>query len=101
FLGRSLKTSLLTGVALTALASATALAADLPRKAPPPAPVICPTCDWNGFYVGVNVGGSLGQDRTSNSASIFPAGTPFFVLPGVINPISAINDTRSPAGVIG
>ncbi len=97
-----MKTSLLTGVAFTALASATALAADLPRKAPPPAPVICPTCDWNGFYVGVNVGGSIGQNRTSNSASIFPAGAPFAgVFPGVFNPISSVNDTRSPSGVIG
>ena len=38
---------------LVALLSGTAHAADLYRKAPPPAPV----ANWTGFYAGVNVGG--------------------------------------------
>jgi outer membrane immunogenic protein len=45
--------------ALAMITSATA--ADLPVKAPPPAPVMAPVYDWSGFYIGVNGGYSWGH----------------------------------------
>jgi outer membrane immunogenic protein len=38
-----------------------AMAADLPVKAPPPAPVLAPVWNWNGFYIGLNGGYSWGH----------------------------------------
>ena len=46
-------------------ARAPALAADMPVKAPPPAPVN----SWTGFYVGGNVGGSWGNSPTDIAGS--------------------------------
>ena len=46
---------------LVAISAAPALAADLPRKAPAPAPVMAPVWNWNGFYIGVNGGYSWGR----------------------------------------
>jgi outer membrane immunogenic protein len=54
-----MKSLLLSGVALIALAAGPAMAADLARplyKAPPPAPPPLPT--WTGFYVGGHLGGA-------------------------------------------
>ena len=66
-----------------------ASAADLPTKAPiytaPPPPV----WSWTGFYIGVNVGGSIGRDPTHVSE----------FGPGVIGNI--VSQTISPAGFIG
>jgi outer membrane immunogenic protein len=51
-----MKKLLLTSVALFGL-SATAMAADLPRRvAPVPLPVAVPLFSWTGFYAGINVG---------------------------------------------
>ena len=50
-----MKASLLVGICAAAFAVAPAIAADLPLKAPPPAPV--PVFSWNGFYIGANIGG--------------------------------------------
>jgi outer membrane immunogenic protein len=47
-------------VALVGMA-APALAADMPYKAPPPAPYVAPIYDWTGFYIGAN--GGWGQTR--------------------------------------
>src|SRR6185436_20237014 len=44
----------------------TASAADLPYKAPP---VLIPPPMWSGLYFGLNVGGSIGLDATSQSAT--------------------------------
>jgi outer membrane immunogenic protein len=51
------------GAALIVLASGTAaLAADLPVTAAPAPPLLVPrTWDWNGFYGGINGGGSFGR----------------------------------------
>jgi outer membrane immunogenic protein len=50
------KSILLGAVAALALGSTTALAADLPVKAPPPVVIY----DWTGFYIGGSGGGSFG-----------------------------------------
>src|SRR6476620_7093947 len=47
-------------VALVGMA-APALAADMPYKAPPPAPYVSPIYDWTGFYIGGN--GGWGESR--------------------------------------
>ena len=52
--------AILGSVAALAMVTA-ASAADLPRKAPPPAPVMAPVWNWNGFYIGVNGGYSWGR----------------------------------------
>jgi outer membrane immunogenic protein len=52
---------------ILALASGAASAADLPMKAPPPVPVVAP--GWTGFYLGLNAGGSIGVDSTSQAAT--------------------------------
>jgi len=56
--------TLFTAIGLLALTSS-AMAADLPRKAPPP-PSLPPPPTWTGFYIGGNVGGSWGHIETSN-----------------------------------
>ncbi len=64
-----MKKVMLTGVALAALISGPAFAADLARpvyKAPPP-PI--EVWSWTGFYLGVNVGYSFGRSNTA--ADIF------------------------------
>ncbi|HEV2570329.1 porin family protein [Methylocella sp. CPCC 101449] len=58
---------LLIGTALAAVASSATLAADLPRRAAPPAPVyVAPIFTWTGFYVGLNAGYGFSGDRTVN-----------------------------------
>ena len=60
-----MKKLLVSGIALLTLAAAgtqAALAADLPpRPAPYAAPVIVPVYNWNGFYIGGNVGWAFGD----------------------------------------
>jgi outer membrane immunogenic protein len=68
---------LLIGIAATAsLLATSAIAADLPAKAPPvytKAPVFEPIYDWTGFYVGANVGYSWGN--SSSTLSLTDPGT--------------------------
>jgi outer membrane immunogenic protein len=54
---------------LVAISAAPALAADLPVKSPPPAPVMAPVWNWTGFYIGVNGGYSWG--RSSRDLNFF------------------------------
>jgi outer membrane immunogenic protein len=63
-----------------ALIGTPALAADLPVKAPPPPSA--PVWSWTGFYVGGNVGYSVGRDPTdlANPSSGSPAITPAGVI---------------------
>jgi len=94
-----MKRRLLAGVAISALLGGSALAADLPVKAPPPG---CPGCNWNGFYVGVNVGGGIAHDQSQDAITLFPAGNfGGAVAPGVANPISNTTYSSSPAGLLG
>jgi outer membrane immunogenic protein len=54
----------------------TALAADLPLKAPPP--VVAPVWSWTGFYIGGSVGGKWNDTR----ADVFPTGCFLNTAPG-------------------
>jgi outer membrane immunogenic protein len=88
----------LLAIGVAAAVGGSANAADLAPayKAPPPA--VCPTCNWTGFYLGANVGGSFGHDETSNTNVL--AG-PGFVPPAGFNPVSSSNFTFNPVGVLG
>lgn len=48
-----------------ALGTVAAQAADLPVRPYTKAPVLAPTYDWSGFYLGVNVGLGLGRDLSN------------------------------------
>ena len=66
-----MKRILLATVAMTALGSASALAADLPQRPVyrEPAPMmVAPTPIWTGCYVGGNIGGAFGDASVSGPA---------------------------------
>jgi len=72
-----MKKFLLGTVGLVALGmAAPAAAADMPYKAPPPAPYVAPIYDWTGFYIGGN--GGWGQTR--NCVDFFGVGVTGFDL---------------------
>jgi outer membrane immunogenic protein len=54
-------------VVATTFLGAVASAADLPVKAPP---VVVVAPGWTGFYVGLNAGGSIGVDSTTQAATV-------------------------------
>ncbi|HEV2571834.1 outer membrane protein [Methylocella sp. CPCC 101449] len=55
---------LLGSVAAFALVAGAAQAADLPRRAAPPAPIyVAPIFTWTGFYVGAQIGGGWGRSE--------------------------------------
>jgi outer membrane immunogenic protein len=53
-----------TGLMLSA--GSAAYAADMPVKAPPPPPPPAPVYNWNGFYLGVNLGGAWANNSSNN-----------------------------------
>jgi outer membrane immunogenic protein len=55
------KSSLTLFAAAIGLAAGQAVAADLPRKAPPMAPPPPPPITWTGCYIGANIGGIFGR----------------------------------------
>src|SRR5260370_20308376 len=66
-----MKKMLLTGTALLTVVSGSAMAADLTRPAPAPAPVytkapMMPAFTWTGCYVGANVGGLWAKKDWTN-----------------------------------
>ena len=63
-----MKHSLLTSVALMALATATATAADIPARVPTRAPAYVSAFNWTGFYLGINGGGAWGRTSWSDPA---------------------------------
>ncbi len=67
-----MKNLLLSTVALAGL-TAGAVAADLPMRAAPPAPVVAavPVFTWTGFYVGVNGGYAFGDERNNRRSPFF------------------------------
>jgi outer membrane immunogenic protein len=78
-----------------------AIAADLPMKAPPPAPAV--VYDWSGFYVGAQVGGKWNNDdwnTTCINAGGPPLGTcgsplSLIAFPGAPDATSAQSFTNS------
>jgi len=56
-----MKTLFTASLGLLAISALPALAADLPMKAPRPAPIMEPVWNWNGFYIGINGGYSWGH----------------------------------------
>ena len=74
-----MKSRLLRSVALMALMTSPAVAADLSFKAPQAAPASAPVPNWTGFYVGLNAGGALARSGDpSTAASCLPAPGAFF-----------------------
>jgi len=57
--------TLIASVALIALGTTAAGAADMAVKAPPPPPV--PVFSWTGFYVGANIGGAWAHNNWTDS----------------------------------
>jgi outer membrane immunogenic protein len=72
--------------------SMAANAADLPVKAPRPAPIIPPPFSWTGFYVGANIGGGWSSNWSSR---LDPLPTPTFF---GVTPVSFSNNA---SGIIG
>ncbi len=90
---------LLTTTALVSfVAVGSAGAADLPVKAPYAPAVICPACNWSGFYLGVNVGGSIGVIQNTDGLSGFPTGAGF---PAAGNPFLSSDVKRALPGIFG
>src|SRR5215469_11317327 len=72
---RRISLTLLATTAIGVVACQGALAADILRKAPPPAPLPPPVQDWSGIYVGVEGGFGWGHQS-------FSGNTPFGLRPG-------------------
>src|SRR5438309_11851899 len=66
----------LISTAAVATMAGSALAADLPRRAPPPPPPL-PVFTWTGFYIGIN-GGYIDRQGTHVT------GTPIFGTAGLV-----------------
>jgi outer membrane immunogenic protein len=70
-----MKKHLLSAVTFAALAMGPALAADLPRKAPPAAlPPPPPPLTWTGWYVGLNAGGHWSNNNDTDIVSAATSG---------------------------
>ena len=74
-----MKRILLAAIAMAALGSASALAADLPQRPVYKAPVmVAPPPTWTGCYVGGNIGGAFGNANvTAGSAEVSGDGSGF------------------------
>ncbi|MFL5116781.1 MAG: outer membrane protein, partial [Microvirga sp.] len=95
-----MKKFLLSSVALLGF-TAGAMAADLPRRAPPvfvPVPVFT----WTGFYVGVNAGYGWNNGDDNNCLGCFGTGALFVdTAPGVVAPVTAAPFSAVPATGFG
>ena len=79
-LGASMKTFLLTSAAVFGLFGASALAADLPTKAPAyKTPIAAPPYNWSGFYVGANFGGAWTNGSLNIPGNNFYGGITEFI----------------------
>jgi outer membrane immunogenic protein len=97
-----MKKLLMAAAALVALvATSSAWAADLPPppvyKAPPPAPLY----DWTGFYVGGNIGGSLGRANTDWTAAGAPLASTSANMDGILGGLQAGYNWQSGKWVLG
>src|SRR5260221_3012672 len=66
-----MKRILLATVAIAALGSASALAADLPQRPAYKAPMVVPppALTWTGCYIGGNIGGAFGHARATDNTT--------------------------------
>jgi outer membrane immunogenic protein len=70
-----LRKLLLSSVAVTAMVGS-ALAADLPARAPPPYVPPVPIFTWTGFYIGVNAGAAFRVHNNFDNNNFFPGVNP-------------------------
>ena len=95
-----MRRSILTAVLFT-LSTGLAVAADLPRRYPPPALMPAPVSNWTGFYFGANIGGGV----TTTTSDFSVAGVPFASarnsLSGVLGGGQAGYNWQSGSGLIG
>ena len=79
-LGALVKAFLLTSVAVFGLFGASALASDLPTKAPVnKTPIAAPPYNWSGFYVGANFGGAWTNGSLNIPGNNFYGGITEFI----------------------
>jgi outer membrane immunogenic protein len=81
-------------ISFIAFSAATASAADMAVKAPPPAPMMVQVFSWTGFYIGGNVGGHWGRDSITTTSD--PVGFPPPTNADTLSPV-----TLKPQGVMG
>jgi outer membrane immunogenic protein len=79
--------SILTAAALIALGTVSASAADLAARPYTKAPMMAPTWDWSGFYIGGNVG--YGISRSPTDSTLIAPTTPPTVVLGTSSPLSS------------
>jgi outer membrane immunogenic protein len=91
-----MKKFLLSSVALLGV-TAGAMAADLPRRAPP-AFVPVPVFTWTGFYVGVNAGYGWGNGDDNNFLGFGTTALTVDVGPGGVAPVTAAPFSAIPGG---
>lgn len=72
---------ILLSAAFITVAAMPAFAADIPMKAPVAAPVMAPVMSWNGFYIGLDGGGTWGKAQVTHS--------PFVPAPALAFPVDA------------
>lgn len=84
-----MRNGLIIGAVFAALITTSAVAADLPLKAPPPPPP--PAWSWTGFYLGGNIGGAWGQSSWCTDATFTncAGAAPFDII------------SQSPTGLVG
>ncbi len=107
-----MKKILLSATALSLALTASALAADLPsRKAPPAYVPPPPPLTWNGFYAGLNIGGTWSSNNLNGASSAYwdprlPFGSTFTApgfgtTPNLFFLPAASNNGGNAGGVIG
>jgi len=98
-----MKKILFAGAALLIVASGPAMAADMARPEPAPAPVykapMMPVSSWTGAYIGVNAGYAWGDSEVSTSTVFSPTG--YFALSSVPAIAAAGAQTINPNGFTG
>lgn len=81
-----------------ALVGTPALAADMPLKAPPPAPI----ATWTGFYIGANAGGAWGSFDPSTTTAGFKPQPGAYFLPEDVPAFNAVGQPSiKPSGFTG
>jgi opacity protein-like surface antigen len=74
-----MKTLFLASIAALELFGASALASDLPTKAPIKTQIAAPPYNWSGFYVGTNFGGAWTNGSLNIPGNNFYGGTTEFI----------------------